>query len=132
MSEMPERKPVITKILSAMPDPDRKRITFLLEDEDHQQHQFSLTAEAANQFLVSLLEKQISQSPLTDCALYPVPLAGVRQIGEMTVPNILQVFFPSGLPVTIEFLAGVNDVDALIKVLQEIKIEMIKAPDTKH
>lgn len=132
MEKPPEVKPIFTKMLSCIPDPDRKRISFLLEDECQEKHKFSLELGVAYQFLAALLQKSISPAGLNTTAHYPTPLKEIAHSKEMSSQSCMQMIFPSGLPVTIEFPRGIEDVDLMIKVLELIKQEMINNPSTKH
>jgi len=127
-----EEKPIFIELEYVLPCPDEGNIKFLLKSQTGKQFQFALTAEVACQFLAALLQKKVLPGRLSTFSHYPTPLESIARIEESTGQNLLQLFFPSGLPVTIEFPRGIDEVDALINVLQDIKDEMINNPKTEH
>lgn len=132
MSNEPDVKPVFTNLLSTIPDPDQGRIALLLEDESQGHHEFSLTAAAAYQLLSALLQKKVLPEKIKTTEHYPIPLASIAHSKEMSGQSCAQLFFPSGLPVTIEFPRGAEDVDELINALQIIREEMKQEKTTRH
>jgi len=127
-----EEKPILIELEYVLPCPDEGNIKFLLKSQTGKQFQFSLTAEVACQFLAALLQKKVLPGRLKTLDHYPTPLEAIAHIEEPTGQGLLQLFFPSGLPVTIEFPRGVSEVDALINVLEDIKTKMINNPRTEH
>ncbi len=125
-------KPKLVNLLSAKPSPEDQSIALLLEDETHAKHKFSLTAKVANQVLAALLYKSIFPGFYKSIEVYPIPLKGVAQGTTVTGQPCLQLFFPSGLPVTIEFADILKDIDSIISVLENLKAMVEAEKVTKH
>jgi hypothetical protein len=125
-------KPKLVNLLSAKPSPEDRSISLLLEDETHVKHEFSLTAKVANQVLAALLHKSIFPGFYKSIEVYPLRLKGVAQGSTVTGQHCLQLFFSSGLPVTIVFDDILKDIDSLISVLENLKAMVEAEKVTKH
>ena len=123
---------MITKLIKAKPNPQNQSIQIVLEDEKNKRFEFFLVSEVVHHLLSAFLSKKILHGYYEGTEAYPISLAAVSPVALEDGQAVLRLFFPSGFPVTVEFIEREKDIDKLIAALQTLKTMLAYKPSSTH